>query len=247
MNKKEKILRWIVIPLIFALVSMLVLSKVASSPDSYKTTIASLDHKKDTVMKLSAAAAATSTAITLLPDDTMTPIATKMADLSSSLLIILSVIYLEKYLLPVIGYLIFGVLVPITCVVFGLGHFMNIQKLKMIMCRLIIVSLAILFAIPLSEATSGIIERTYESSIQDTVNIASQDVEIKEDEDGGIIAVFSKIKDGVTKTVEKFENVLSDFIEAIAVMIVTSCLIPLIVLVSVLSFVKFIIRKTVEW
>lgn len=93
---------------------MLVISRVTSSPKIYSSTISSLDNKKETVMALSAAAATTSAAITLLPGDTMTPIADKMADLTSYFLIILCVIYLEKYLLPILGYLVFGILIPIV-------------------------------------------------------------------------------------------------------------------------------------
>ena len=60
--------------------------------------IQSLDDKKTTALELTAAATAASAAITLIPGDAGTPIADKLADLSSYFLIVVCAIYLEKYL-----------------------------------------------------------------------------------------------------------------------------------------------------
>ena len=73
----------IVLPLILALISMLVLTRISTSRDFHAKTIASLDDKKSTVMELTAASTAASAALTLLPGDTATPIAEKLADVFS--------------------------------------------------------------------------------------------------------------------------------------------------------------------
>ncbi len=52
--------------------------------------------KKTTALELTAAATAASAAITLIPGDAGTPIADKLADLSSYFLIVVCAIYLEK-------------------------------------------------------------------------------------------------------------------------------------------------------
>lgn len=57
----------------------------------------------------------TSALITLLPGDTATPIAEKMADVSGYLLVVLCAIYLEKYLVTITGYVAFTYLIPIAC------------------------------------------------------------------------------------------------------------------------------------
>ena len=62
----------IVLPLILALISMLVLTRISTSRDFHAKTIASLDDKKSTVMELTAASTAASAALTLLPGDTAT-------------------------------------------------------------------------------------------------------------------------------------------------------------------------------
>lgn len=225
---------------------MLVISRVTSSPKIYSSTISSLDNKKETVMALSAAAATTSAAITLLPGDTMTPIADKMADLTSYFLIILCVIYLEKYLLPILGYLVFGILIPIVFILKGIDYYKDVKKILESAKKLVLIGLVILLSIPISEKVSGIIHETYESSIENTINEATQEITIEEDGNGGFKAIFLKIKDGATNTAERFKKVLSNFVEAIAVMIVTDCLIPVVVLVFCLWVIKNITGVLVD-
>ena len=92
---------FVVIPLLIALLSVFVLSGPASSPDLHGSTLAALEEKQTTVLELSAASAAASAAITLIPGDVATPIADKLADLSSHFLLVLCAVFLEKYLTSV--------------------------------------------------------------------------------------------------------------------------------------------------
>ena len=104
-----------VILLLVAILSITVIGKYASAPENHQKTITSLDEKKQTVMELTAASTVTSALITLLPGDTATPIAEKMADVSGYLLVVLCAIYLEKYLVTITGYVAFTYLIPIAC------------------------------------------------------------------------------------------------------------------------------------
>lgn len=91
----------IIIPFIIALISIFGVSRAAASPEFHAKTIESLDEKRNTVMELTAASTAASAAITLIPGDTATPIAEKLADLSTYFLVVLCAIYLEKYLVTI--------------------------------------------------------------------------------------------------------------------------------------------------
>lgn len=82
--------------------------------------IQSLDDKKTTTLELTAAATAASAAITLIPGDAGTPIADKLADLSSYFLIVVCAIYLEKYLVTITGLAAFKLLIPIGCILLSL-------------------------------------------------------------------------------------------------------------------------------
>lgn len=127
----------------------------------------------------------------------------------------------------------------------GIDYYKDVKNIR-ICKKLVLIGLVILLSIPISEKVSGIIHETYESSIENTINEATQEITIEEDGNGGFKAIFSKIKDGATNTAERFKKVLSNFVEAIAVMIVTDCLIPVVVLVFCLWVIKNITGVLVD-
>lgn len=79
--------------LILALASIFGVAKITTDPAFYQKSIAALEEKQETVLELTAASTAASAAITLLPGDTATPIADKLADLSGYFLIVLCAIF----------------------------------------------------------------------------------------------------------------------------------------------------------
>ena len=97
---------------ILALASIFGVAKLTTDPAFYQKSIAALEEKQETVLELTAASTAASAAITLLPGDTATPIADKLADLSGYFLIVLCAIFLEKYLLTITAAAAFKVLIP---------------------------------------------------------------------------------------------------------------------------------------
>ena len=109
-NEKQKKILFALIPIVIALLSFFVIARFTSSTEFNAKTSQSLDDKKTTVMELAAASTAASAAITLIPGDVGTPIANKLADLSSYFLIVFSAIYLEKYLVTITGYAAFKIL-----------------------------------------------------------------------------------------------------------------------------------------
>lgn len=239
MNKRLKLL----ILVMLAIISFCVLAPIASSPKIYKKTIVSLDEKRITVTELAAASAATSSAITLLPGETATPIANELTNLTSYFMLVLGVIYLEKYLLTIIGFLVFKILVPMTCILSAMNLFYQSEVYKNIIRKIMITGILMLCIIPISERISGLINQTYEESMQLTLELVKEEVTFEEDENGGISAIISKVKNGVTNVAQKIENVLINFIEAIAVMLVTSCLIPIIVWLFFAWLIKFIYNQ----
>ena len=105
--------------LILALASIFGVAKITTDPAFYQKSIAALEEKQETVLELTAASTAASAAITLLPGDTATPIADKLADLSGYFLIVLCAIFLEKYLLTITAAAAFKVLIPAACAAFA--------------------------------------------------------------------------------------------------------------------------------
>lgn len=75
----------VVIIIAIGVVSATVLAEHFSSPQTYAKTIETLDEKRNSVLAMTASAAAISTGLTIIPGDVATPLADKLADLSQPL------------------------------------------------------------------------------------------------------------------------------------------------------------------
>lgn len=280
-----------VILLLVAILSITVIGKYASAPENHQKTIASLDEKKQTVMELTAASTVTSALITLLPGDTATPIAEKMADVSGYLLVVLCAIYLEKYLVTITGYVAFTYLIPIACGLWILNLAFENATVRKLAAKLAVFGLAISLVVPTSVKISDLIGDTYQAQIEATIEDAKNtqsilensgvvddtnatettgtteasetvtgNVQEKENNNSGSVSnifdwakdAISSAKDSVANVVEnvtistedlvqKVENSLNHFIEAVAVMIITSCVIPMLVLLLFFWMVKIVL------
>ena len=249
----SKILRT-VIPLLVAAASVFVISGYAASPEFHASTIASLDEKTGTVLELTAASAAASAAITLLPGDTATPIADKLAELSSYFLIVISAIYLEKYLTTITGYAAFVILIPAACILLSVNVFARKEMIRRVAWKLTVFGLAVALVIPASVRVSDMIDETYSASIQSTINAAIQttdqipageEEEAESEEIGGIRGFISGVKETVSSTGDNIKKVLNNFVNALAVMLVTSCLIPILVMMFFIWVTKILIGSDV--
>lgn len=285
--------------LLVAILSITVVGKYASAPENHQKTIASLDEKKQTVMELTAASTVTSALITLLPGDTATPIAEKMADVSGYLLVVLCAIYLEKYLVTITGYVAFTYLIPIACGLWIFNLIFANATVRKLAAKLAVFGLAISLVVPASVKISDLIGDTYQAQIEATIKDAKNTQSILENSDlgdgtnatddtnatetigngtteasgtvtgnvqekennnsGSVSNIFDWAKDAISgakdsvanvvenvtisteELVQKVENSLNHFIEAVAVMIITSCVIPMLVLLLFFWMVKIVL------
>ena len=273
-NEKQKKILFALIPIVIALLSFFVIARFTSSTEFNAKTIQSLDDKKTTVMELAAASTAASAAITLIPGDVGTPIANKLADLSSYFLIVLCAIYLEKYLVTITGYAAFKILVPIACVFFSGYLLWRKEILRVVAQKFLLFGLAVYLVIPASVKVADLIETTYASSIESTIETAKQttdeiesetgesgqvddkssnekfqsdsDSDSKENAGGFFSGLFNKVQEGVSTATANVENVLNNFIEALAILLVTSCLIPILVLIFFVWLVKMLLGLNID-
>lgn len=273
-NEKQKKILFALIPIVIALLSFFVIARFTSSTEFNAKTIQSLDDKKTTVMELAAASTAASAAITLIPGDVGTPIANKLADLSSYFLIVLCAIYLEKYLVTITGYAAFKILVPIACVFFSGYLLWRKEILRVVAQKFLLFGLAVYLVIPASVKVADMIETTYASSIESTIETAKRttdeiesetgesgqvddkssneksqsdsDSDSKENAGGFFSGLFNKVQEGVSTATANVENVLNNFIEALAILLVTSCLIPILVLIFFVWLVKMLLGLNID-
>lgn len=247
--KKVLIIKFVValFCIVIGLVSYFLIADKLGSVDFHAETISSLDKSRTKVMELAAAAVASSSAITILPGDIGTPIAQELADMSKYFLIVLCAIYLEKFLLTITGFVAFKYIVPVACVLFIIFIASNEKIFAKIATKLFLFSLVVSFTIPVSVNIARRIESNYSATIQATLDNAKENTETvkesanQENESGNPLEKFvNNITGNINEIVKKFENTLSSFIEAIAVLIVTSCLIPVGVLFFFLWLTKLV-------
>lgn len=219
----------IIVCIIIACISFFGLAKSYSSPESKinKETIKYLDEKKTTALELSASATAVSILITLAPGDDGTPVANKLMDLAGYFLIVVSAIYLEKYLLTIFGALTFKWLIPVS---------VHVSKM---------------------------IYSTYQESIDATIDEANDladESEASKDDDkdskkskDSESSFIDKAKDAVNSvkntlsvTADSVKNMVNKFIDGLAVLIVTTCLIPVLVIVFFIWLVKLVLGSAIS-
>ena len=220
-----------------------------TDPATYTHTIEVLDENRTTVLALTAASAAASAAISTLPDDYCSSISEQLSEITSWFMMILGFIYLEKYLLTILGAAACYFLIPVGCGALLINCFFPRGMLQGIGAKLLSFGLVLLLAIPAGVWVSDQINEIYSESIEITVQSASavSDNLITEsqDENEESSAVIDKAKTllgdlsgSVAGVIQQFKNMLNRFIEATAVMVVTTCIIPILVILFFLWVVK---------
>lgn len=230
---------------LLGLTSFFFLANIASSPESHISTTASIEEKIDTVLKLSAASTASSALISAIPDDTATPIAEKLADFTEYFLFILCVLYSEKYLMAIIGAGTFKVLIPIACAIAIIAVCSSSESMKRLATKIAVFGLCLFFVVPISIRVSDMIYDSYENKIDHTIvsaeEFSDESSAITEGKGtGSASGVLSKLTETVSGLVSKASELLNDFVEAMAVMIVTSCVIPVLVLLFFIWLIKIL-------
>lgn len=215
--------------------------------ETWSGTIEVINAKKNNVLALTTSTIALSAAISALPDDTGTPVAEQLTQLSSNLGIVLAVLYLEKYLLTIFGFLSFGVLGPAAFVLLAIsllahGRLSTGHTLFILGIRLLLIGVIAIAVVPASVWVTQRIDETYQISISQEESEGSAeeskptDSESQENKNfwdsiaSGAAQLVSNLKDGIKSVTDGVVEQVTNLIEGAIVMIVTSCLVPLLVL-----------------
>ncbi len=222
--------------LLVAVVSITIISPWAADPATHGHTIAQTDEKITAVMTLSGGAAAASATISLLPGDMGTPIAEQLAELATYFLMILSALYLEKFLIIISARITFTVIVPIACLLKSLAILLKKDALSAIAFKLAFMGIVIVTVVPASVRLSDMVYKTQADTVNSTIEEYNA-LDIEGDAEGGVLGELTTI---TNDTIENISAFLGDMLETLAVMIVTSCVIPILVFVFLAWLVKIV-------
>lgn len=220
--------------------------KYFTDPQNYKKTIESIDEKKVTVLGVSAAVAGSATLLAAIPDDSTTPLANEMMDLSSYLTAVVCVLVLEKSLLTVFGFLACCVIAPISGVFLIMYTWRQNQNNLFLAIKLFIMSLAVLFLIPGSMLLSDYIYEVNQVSFEQEVTeiVESSEVEEHQEEIPWYQRLWGTVTDAVNNTVnsavESGKKALNKFIDAVSVFVIAYCAIPIFIIILFLWLFKIL-------
>ena len=229
-----------------------------SDPETYAAVTQTIDEKKTNVTLMIASSTALSAGISALPDDTGSALSDKLMDMSASLGIVLAVLYLEKYLLTAFGALSFGILFPAAALLavsaIALRRSVVSRGLKNLAVRLALIGVVLMALVPTSVAVTDMFDQTYQASIEAQQAAAAAEAQAEEEaasEEGFdivdfIVSIPENVTEGVTDAVASFTQQVNNLIESFALMIVTSCVIPLLVLVLFLLAAKALLSLDVS-
>ena len=158
---------------------------------------------------------------------------------------------LEKYLLTITGYAVFRFILPAACVLLIIRQFRSSEILAKLAFKLALFGMAVWLAVPGGITVSRMIEATYETSLSQTIEdaqsaaddidtSAGSDSDSDSEKSGFWSDITSSVQNAVSGVTEKFEKLLSNVMEALAVLIVTSCVLPVLVLLFLLWIVKML-------
>lgn len=230
--------------LFVALLSYFVVSNYVMTTGFHTATIESLNEKEITVIALAGSTAASSTLISLIPSKAAENIANQIGQLTPYFIMILGAIVLQKVLVGVVGYISFSIIIPFACALGVAYVYLKESFLRDIAIKLFIFGIILFAIIPTGVRLSDLLYETSQSSIQETIRAAEQNEKYVEDKkedmykedrnwmekvESYIANATSKIANEISQMIKNGENLLTAFLQSVTVMIITTCVIPIVV------------------
>lgn len=244
-SEKQKNIFYYTFLAVIALISFFGLAEYVTSFSFTQSSIQYLASKQNNVFALAATSTAASTVVTLLPGDIASPLANQLADINKYAFVVLLAIFIEKYLVNISGFVLFKFVVPGVCLALGLNSwFLHSDFLKRFVLKILLFFFVVFSIVPLSVQASKLLETTQKISIEQTIQQADRTTQKVEENvrDSSseqnfwdkTVSFFKKGIDGVTSQVNSllhgFTQTLNNLLEAVVLLVITSCVIPLAVM-----------------
>ena len=236
--QKSKWVLHLLIPVLIAVLSFFVLSEKVPQTQFVQTSLESVEKSKTTVMEFAGATLATSLAISALPDDFASPLAESLADMNKYFIFILIVLFVERLILMQGIKVSFLAIIPVGCLLYAFGcairreFFINFGK------KIGLLGLALVLVIPCSTHVTNYVGKEYleyvDETIQDTQKGSDtiNEIVLNEDTEQTIFeklsGAFKTAIQGVKDLLQYFNNMIKKCMNSIAIMIITTFLLPLI-------------------
>lgn len=238
----------IILLVIAILLSVTVARPYLADPANHKETLAIIHESKGNATALTLSVTLASTAITLLPEDIGSPIADELSELSTPLLVIVCILFFEEYLLTAMEALVFNILVPAGCAFIIASLLLQRGSIRVIGYKILLIALVCAAVIPLSAGLTGLIQDTYAEKLNgiavrmDEISVTFNEMLNAKD----ITKFLSSLASGVSAILDLAKEALSLLIDGVAILLITSCVIPLLTAILFIWALKSIIAGHME-
>lgn len=203
-------------------------------------TTASIKDSQSTVMEFSGATIATSLAISALPDDFASPLAGTLADLNTYFIFVFAVLFVEELIVVEGVKIAFAYIIPAACALYVLHVICGKEMLKNFAVKLMVLGLAVVFVIPASTHFTEKVCADYLNYVDETIEEANAGADKVNEvmvSGEGEETIFDKLSEafktaiqGMSDLLSYFENVIRRCVNSIAIMIVTTFVLPILIL-----------------
>ena len=221
-----------------ALLSFFVVAEKFPETRFVKSSIESIESSNRTVTKLSAVTLSASFALSTLHEDIASPQAKILADINLFLVSILSILLFEKALIVYGIKVAFEFLIPFACLSAVLSIILKRSEFKSFSIRLSILALAVALVIPCSTHITNYVATDLTKYVEETIVETESGANIINDvmrEDASEKDIFEKLAhlfktalQGVSDLIQHFENMIQKCMNAIAILILTNFIMPLL-------------------
>lgn len=258
-HNKKKII-WSVALIAVALLSFFVFAKFFSSDKVLKGTYDYLDTKKNQVIGINGAVIGTAMLVSALPGNIETAIVSALTGLQKPCFTVLAAVFAERHLAGIFSNISFACIIPLACIFGMISVWTNGPSLKKLAIKLTIMGLVLSLTIPASVLLSKHVEKI-SSADEKIAEVQSMDDEAAESSDStkdksGWSAVLNKFADAaddvkdklqdpkgaLAEAQEKIKSWINGVIEALVIMIITSCVIPILVFIFLFWILRMLFQ-----
>ena len=239
MNLTEKSLK-ILLAVFVMVFSFTVLVQKIPETKYVQNTVERLEESQNTIMKFSGSTMGTSVAISALPDDFGSPLAGTIADLNMYFIFMFAVIFVEKLLVLEGIKIALAYIIPAACLLYVAFVLSSKNVFKNFANKLLILGMAIIIVIPFSTYFTETVCNDYLAYVDETIEEADagaakiNEVMAASDEEATffdrISAAFKTSIQSVFDLLAYFKNVVRKCVNSVAIMLVTTFVVPMLIL-----------------
>lgn len=239
MNFTEKLTK-ILFAVFIMVFSITVLTQKIPETKYIQNSINHLEETQKTVMAFSGATIATSLAMSALPEDFANPLAETIADLNTYFVFMFAVIFIEKLIVIEGIQISLSYIIPAACLLYMASVLTTKEMFHNFAKKLLILGISLIVVIPFSTHFTETVCDSYLEYVDKTIEEADagaakiNDIMSTSDEDATFFDKLSNAFKTAIQTIADlltyFRNILKKCVTAVAILLVTTFLLPVLIL-----------------